>query len=145
MSVHQLAVSYFESKAPHFLPAPPGWADLCGQAVQRRRRSEGAAVPRSLRLLPGRISLLLPGHPALHQWSRTQLRLPWIPGPGRCHATPRFPDDRRCCTEQRWGWESSGGQRKRGFVETGGRWARWNNEKAEWITEEVTESRSVSR
>lgn len=114
----------------HFLLPLPGWADLSGQAVQRWR-SEGASVSRPLRLLPGRISLL-PGHPALHQRSRPQLRLPWIPGPGRCHATPRFPDDRHCYSEQWWGWESGGGQ-----IERERRWTRLNTEREEWMKEEA--------
>ncbi|KAF3860788.1 hypothetical protein F7725_001043 [Dissostichus mawsoni] len=50
--------------------------------------SAGAGVPRSLGLLPGRLRLLLPGLPALHQRGRPQLRLPWIPGPGAAMQHP---------------------------------------------------------
>ncbi|CAF88759.1 unnamed protein product [Tetraodon nigroviridis] len=79
----------------------PRRADRSGQALQRRRRPEGALLPRSLRLLPGVSGLPLPGRHALHQRSWNQLHLPWLPRAGRHHAAPGVPDRGNLRTEQR--------------------------------------------
>lgn len=85
----------------HLLFPMPGRADRFGQAVQLWRRPEGAFIPDPLRLLPGCISLLLPGRHALHQRCWNQLHLPWLPWAGRRHAAPGVPDRWNLRTEQR--------------------------------------------
>lgn len=97
---HSSPEGLFETTLLFLFPVP-GRTDRSGQAVQWWRRPEGALSPRSLRLLPGVVSLPLPGRHALHQRSWNQLHLPWLPWAGRHHAAPGVPDWGNLGTEQR--------------------------------------------